>query len=389
MPARRRVASLALFALLASCAPTVYRSGTPPQRIESSMALVRAHIAAAKVMLNEAALAGNIAGVLGRFTPGAVLVVEQRDTLRGRAAIAAWITAHADGKAAARVEMRSDHTWVCADGAIELAGTMLTRLGGRDDIAPLNALYVAKWRDDGVEGWRIDRMEAMRQFEREPSLSAYCASFDMQQFDARRVFVTLSAGPRMHAADAGNSMEAGLRANGYTPGALVLGLVGYDSDSPRDWDERLLTVRATVWRQLWLQAILLPQEQPWARRGASGATQVGVTMRVKWNALLAGWSWGRWRAGAGVVGYDADWSVVTENPLPPFSGPFSARGAQRPVGLMVEGAFAYPLSNWFFIEARLQHRTGSLNMDGAGTYRASTVSLADTRLQLHFGFAVY
>ena len=86
-----------------ACAPVVYRPGSPPQRIVSTEAEVRTLLDVAKAKLNEAALAGNIEGVLDRFTPGAVVVVEGRDTLRGRASIAAWLTAHAEGKAAARV----------------------------------------------------------------------------------------------------------------------------------------------------------------------------------------------------------------------------------------------------------------------------------------------
>ena len=84
-----------------ACAPVVYRPGSPPQRIVSTEAEVRTLLDVAKAKLNEAALAGNIEGVLDRFAPGAVVVVEGRDTLRGRASIAAWLTAHAEGKAAA------------------------------------------------------------------------------------------------------------------------------------------------------------------------------------------------------------------------------------------------------------------------------------------------
>ena len=374
---------------LGACAPAVFRPGSPPQRIVNNEREVAEHLDSAKARLDIAALRGDLAGVLDRFTPGAMVIFDGRDTLRGREAIARWITDHLAGTAGAKVAFRDARIFVCRDGAVELRGTLLTRLGGRDDIQPANAVYFAKWRDDGKEGWRIDRLEAMRAMERAPDFGRYCPSFLADEFDARRVFVALSAGRGIQQS-LGEDITGTMSGRGYRPGTAVYITSEYNQRSPSAFDERIVSVRAMVWRRLWVQALAQPSTVAWARYGANGSSQVMVTADMRWSALMAGWQWGRFRAGAGPVAYDAATSTLEEQPLPfPGSARVLNRAAQKPTGFIVEGAYMVPVGNWFFADFRLQHRTGSVDAPGSGFYPPSSVALGDTRLQLHIGLAVY
>ena len=380
------------FAIATSgCAPVAYRPGNPPTRIVVNEREIAGRLDAAKARLDSAALRGDIDALLERFTPNAIVIVESRDTLRGRAAIARWLTDHTMGLAVAKVAMRDARLFACRDGALELRGTLLTRLGGRGDLEALNAVYFAKWRDDGVEGWRIDRLEAMRSLTRAPDFAGYCPSFLADEFDARRLFVSISAGPARQRS-IGDGLAATLSSRGYRPGAAAYRTSEYTTLSPSAFDESVVSVRALVWHRLWVQALVQPNTVTWARYGSDGTSQARLTADVRWAAVMAGWQWGRLRAGGGLVTFDVATSALEERPLPfPGSPRLLNRAAQQPVGVVLEAAYLFllPATNWLFVEVRAQHRTGSADAPASGIFAPSSFSIGDTRLQLHVGIAAF
>lgn len=374
-----------------ACAPAAFRPGPPPQRIVVNERELTERLDSAKARIDAAGLRGDLAGVMDRLTPGATVVIDGRDTLRGRDAIARWLNDRGAATAAAKVVLRDAKLFACRDGALELQGTLLTRLGGRDDVQPVNAVYFAKWRDDGPQGWRIDWLEASRAVDRAPDLGRLCPGFRGDEFDARRVFVGLSAGPPV-GQSVGDDISGTMSGRGYRPGAAVYLTSEYETRSPSAVDESIVSLRVVVWRQLWVQALAQPGRVSWARYGASGTSQVLVRADTRWSGAMAGWQWGRIRAGAGLVAYDAATSTLEERPLPlPGSARVLNQSARQPTGFIAEVAYVLPVpsTNWLFAEFRVQHRAGSVDAPGSGIYAPSSVALGGTRFQVHVGFAVY
>lgn len=293
---------------------------------------------AARVELQRAVAAGDLAAVVALFTTDAQVRSASR-VLRGRDSIAAALARIAPGTG--RLFFGPEQFENCTDGAIEWGGSWALIRAGADT---LRGSYAIQWR-------RLDgalRIQTLALAGRGASPRVRCPSTRTGAAYRGARFVAAGVFPLFGRSSVGPSIAEEMDRRGY-PDRNVDSTTGAENRSNHGKTPVMLSLRARVRPGIWVEAVLSATSYEATSRRMIGNDNWRAVTTSRAHALLAGYEWRTLRLAAGPA-------LVRSSTAMRWRGPNvagdSTTVATTSAGVAAQAALLYPASQRVAFELR-------------------------------------
>ena len=370
-PLARAFAAFALFAAVASCAPPALIRTADGRAATTDVAAARREANIARARLDSALRDGDVPRFLALLDERIVVVLDNGDSIVGRAAVARRLTARYDDVRAAAVQLFPGAAVLCLDGMVETASDITIYVGHAQRADTVSTVVSATWRNAGPGAWRLSRFELGRlNATRAPSRAA-CPRVDAERFAQSRFRFSATLPYTAQSTPQRTSMENQLRSEGYAIGQgptrccpILFTPMGGEGTGGVGPAEGFVSLRARLWGPWWVDVGLglgTANLTTYGYNVVSGSRiRMDASVAQTWSALVQ-YARGPWRAGAGVAAAQV-WCGGLEDRADFIVGggvPIVAGSATNSVvGGVGEFAYTVPIGSGALVEARLRQRFG-------------------------------